>query len=68
MNKKKNDFGELIFRPLIKRTLELLAGKHWLKLDLRNINRNTDKETWKAISRWLRITRNEIEQELTNRV
>lgn len=68
MNKKKNDFEEdLLFGPLIKRTLRLLAGKHWFKLSLRNIDRNTNKEKWKAISRWLRVARNKIEQELTNR-
>ena len=64
MDKKEDDFGSLIFNPLIKRALELLAEKHWFRFELKNIDRSTDRKTWKAISRWLRISRNKVEQEL----
>lgn len=63
----KEQFGDSIFNPLIKRVLELLIktkGQHWFELELRNIDRNTDRETWRKISRWLRIARNKVEEKL----
>ncbi len=58
------DFGKMLYGPLIKKTLELLAKEHWLSFEIRNFDRNTDKATWKAISRWLRIVRNEVEKKI----
>lgn len=59
-----DNWQETFFKPLIKRSLELLGEKHLFELKLRNIDRNTDKETWKRISQWLRVARNQIEQKI----
>ncbi len=37
------------------------AENHWFKLELKNIDRNTNRSAWKEISRWLRIARRKIE-------
>ena len=39
-------------------------NKHWLRLVLKQVDRNTTKESWKELSRWLRIARNKIEGEI----
>ena len=39
-------------------------SRHWLRLELKKVDRNTDRETWKEFSRWLRMARNEVERKL----
>lgn len=39
-------------------------GKHWLRLELKKVDRSTDRKTWGEFSRWLRVARNKTERQL----
>ena len=68
MEKKNNDdFCISLFKPLVERSLKLLAekGEHPFKLALRDdIVRKLDRKGYKNAMRWLRECRNIVEQQI----